>query len=160
MEPVCFPTMLAGVGLVNPYEPEKTHQSDVIISCSGGKFSLCCYDQNRNRSSWTEHHQPTPAIPLGPPSVTAYKTLYLRWEGKHHGYHHHHHHNNNSNNDNNSKRILLYFQTSHWKEIWDFVISYGTANCLQHVRSKGQGAILCWSHANTSGAYHVQHIVC
>ena len=31
-------------------------------------------------------------------------------------------------------------------------------NCLQHARSSGQGAIVCKSRANTSWAYHVQHV--
>ena len=38
----------------------------------------------------------------------------------------------------------------------DFLQSpHSAANCLQHVRSSGPGAILC----NTSSAYHVQHVV-
>ena len=33
------------------------------------------------------------------------------------------------------------------------------ANCLQYVRSSGQGAFVCKS-CNTSSAYHVQRVVC
>ena len=33
-----------------------------------------------------------------------------------------------------------------------------SASCLQHVRSSDQGVMMCTSHANTSGACHVQHV--
>ena len=40
--------------------------------------------------------------------------------------------------------------------IWDLYKSHWATSCLQHVRSSGQGAIVC----NTSGTYHVQHVMC
>ena len=66
--------------------------------------------------------------------------------------------NNNNNNNNNIDRCnSRCLQSPHCD-----------ANCLQHVRSSGQGATVCKSRAthrtlitcNTSSAYHVQHIVC
>ena len=41
-----------------------------------------------------------------------------------------------------------------------FAISSRVANCLQHVRSSGQGTIVFKSHPNTSGAFLMQHVVC
>ena len=43
----------------------------------------------------------------------------------------------------------------------DFLQSpHCAANCLQHVRSSGLGAIVCKARANTSSAYHVQPAAC
>ena len=55
-----------------------------------------------------------------------------------------------TNSDRTERRNLRLFQSPHC-----------AANCLQHTRSSGHGAIVCKSRAtNTSSVYHVQHIVC
>ena len=43
--------------------------------------------------------------------------------------------------------------------IRDILQSHCAANCLKHVRSSGQGAIVCKSRAAQT-AYYVQHVVC
>ena len=83
--------------------------------------------------------RPPPSPPLFPP-ISPYPTPppgFCKW-----------HNYNNNNNNNNNKIIIIIIIIAFKGAIRDFLQSpHSAANCLQHVRSSGPGAIVCKSRA-------------